>query len=140
MNNKRCQLEKSVRLPEDFRCDFLGLRHFLRAFKYSMQGLRDIALTSIAFRHEIVLGAIHLVCVVLFLRSAVERVVMVSLWGVLMAVEIVNSAIEIIVDMVSLQKSEQARSAKDMGSAAVFVVSVIIAFAWMYFILRMLQG
>lgn len=136
MNNNSCQRESNMRSAECSRSDFLGLRHFFLAFKYSMQGLRDVALTSISFRHEIVLGTIHLLCVVLFARTGVERIVMFSLWGMLMAVEILNSAIEIVVNMVSPQKSEQARMAKDMGSAAVFVVATMIVIVWAYFILR----
>ena len=118
-------------------CSLLGLRHLLLALKYSIQGLRDASLTSTAFRHEIVFGIINFICVILFVRTFVERVLLILLWCVLMALELVNSAIEVVVDMVSPQKCENARMAKDMASAAVFFVLLLIIVLWAIIIMRM---
>jgi diacylglycerol kinase (ATP) len=46
-------------------------------------------------------------------------------------VELFNSAIEAVVDRISLEKHELSKSAKDMGSAAQFVALAIIFFTWL---------
>ena len=50
----------------------------------------------------------------------------------LLAVEILNSALEAVVDRISLETHEQSKIAKDMGSAAVCIVILMNIITWVY--------
>ena len=63
-------------------------------------------------------------------RTGVERALMVGAILVVLIVEILNSAIEAIVDKASPERHELAKRAKDMGSAAVFLSLVNAAVIW----------
>ncbi|KQT47351.1 hypothetical protein ASG43_09480 [Aureimonas sp. Leaf454] len=96
-----------------------GLRHGLAAAGYSFAGFRRL-LEEPAFRQEIGAGL-----VVLALFAAVGAPVwtyaaQAVLFLVLMAVEALNTAVEVLVDRISPDYAEFARHAKDLGSFAVF--------------------
>lgn len=96
-----------------------GLRHMLASAAYSYAGFRRL-LREAAFRQEI---AGILVVVVLFAvrgASAWGYGVQLALFLVLVAVEALNTAVEVLVDRITSDYAEFARHAKDLGSFAVF--------------------
>lgn len=96
-----------------------GLQHFLAAAGYSFAGFRRL-LGEAAFRQEI--GAC-LVVVALFAAvgaPAWSYAVQAVLFLILVAVEALNTAVEVLVDRISPEYAEFARHAKDLGSFAVF--------------------
>jgi len=98
-----------------------GWRRVVNATRFSWAGLGYAWREESAFRQELVL-ALLLAPVALWLGgSAVERALMIgSLMLVLMA-ELLNSAIEAVVDRVSAEHHPLAGAAKDLGSATVFI-------------------
>ncbi|TKA96209.1 diacylglycerol kinase [Cereibacter changlensis] len=98
-----------------------GPRHLLAAGSYSLGGLRRLWRET-AFRHELAGGA--MAAALLALRGAErwEMAVFAVLFLLLIAVEALNTAIEVLVDRVSPGWSEAARDAKDLGSLAVLCV------------------
>jgi diacylglycerol kinase (ATP) len=68
--------------------------------------------------------------------SALEQALMVAVCLLAIIVELFNSAIEAVVDRISLEKHQLSKNAKDMGSAAQFVSLVIIFFTWMIILFR----
>lgn len=107
------------RPTNDFGGDKTGIAHLLAAGRYSLAGARVLAKESAA-RHEVLAFALGLV--VLFICGARfgDYLVLSILFLILMGVEALNTSIEHIVDVVSPEKSEFARKAKDFGSLAVF--------------------
>lgn len=63
-------------------------------------------------------------------NGALEKIALVSPVILVLSVELLNSAIEAVVDKVSPEFHELAGRAKDMGSAAVFVLLVLVVLSW----------
>jgi diacylglycerol kinase (ATP) len=100
------------------------------AFFYSVDGFRAAFRHEDAFRQELLLT---LICIPLALwlePGAVGRALMISALFLVLIVELVNSAIEAVVDRVSLEKNHLAKRAKDIGSAAVLLSLVNAAVIW----------
>lgn len=62
---------------------------------------------------------------------ATERVLLIATLLIVLIVELLNSAIEAVVDRVSLDNHELSKRAKDLGSAAVFLSLTLVAVAWL---------
>ena len=107
-----------------------GVRRVLNAFCYSMAGLRAALSCEDAFRQEAVLAAI-LIPVTFFLPvTGVGRGLMIACVLLVLVVELLNSAIEAVVDRVSLDHHHLSKRAKDIGSAAVFIALLNVVLVW----------
>ena len=107
-----------------------GIKRIVSAFVYSWKGLRAAFKYEAAFRQELIL---ILVTAPLFWLSALtwgERALLIGSNLLLLLVELLNSAIETTVDLVTQQKQELAGRAKDLGSAAVLMVLGIWCLTW----------
>ena len=112
-----------------------GLKRIINATGYSISGFKAAYKNEAAFR-QIVLINIILIPISFFLdvtRSEHALMIIVCLFA--MIVELFNSAIEAVVDRVSLEKHQLSKNAKDMGSAAQFVALSIIAVTWLIILL-----
>ena len=98
-----------------------GLRRLWNALGYSRDGLIAAWRNEAAFREEILLAAIAIPLAFYLGKSSVERALMIGSVLLILIVEILNSAVEAVVDKASPEKSELAKRAKDMGSAAVLL-------------------
>ncbi|MDN8230105.1 diacylglycerol kinase [Acinetobacter baumannii] len=108
-----------------------GLKRILNATSYSISGFKAAYQNEAAFR-QIVLINLVLIPVSFFLdvtRGEHALMIIVCLFAVI--VELFNSAIEAVVDRVSLEKHQLSKNAKDMGSAAQFVALSIIVATWL---------
>lgn len=107
-----------------------GWGRMVRAFGYSMKGLKVCYKHEEAFRQEVFLLIPLLPLGLWFGESPVERALLVgSLWVVPM-VELLNSAIEANVDRVGLERHELSKRAKDIASAAVFTSILFVIVIW----------
>ncbi|MBL8438924.1 MAG: diacylglycerol kinase [Zoogloeaceae bacterium] len=101
-----------------------------RAFTYSLDGLRAAITHEAAFRQELALVLV-LVPVGLWLgHDTLERVLLVGSLFQVLVVEIINSAIEAVVDRVSLDRHDLSKRAKDLGSAAVLISLGLALWVW----------
>lgn len=107
-----------------------GLRRLINALGYSRDGIAAAWRNEAAFRQEILLAAIALPLAFYLGKSGVERALMIGSIVLILIVEILNSAVEAVVDKASPEKSELAKRAKDMGSAAVLLSLVNAAAVW----------
>lgn len=108
-----------------------GLKRILNATSYSISGFKAAYQNEAAFR-QIVLINVVLIPVSFFLdvtRGEHALMIIVCLFAII--VELFNSAIEAVVDRVSLEKHQLSKNAKDMGSAAQFVALSIIVATWL---------
>jgi diacylglycerol kinase (ATP) len=107
-----------------------GLRRLINAFGYSVEGFKSAYLHEDAFRQEVRLALI-LIPLAFYLEDyALNRILMVGSVLLVMIVELLNSAIEAVVDRVSLERHALAKRAKDIGSAAVFVALTNVVLVW----------
>ena len=98
-----------------------GLTRLVSATRYSLKGLRAAWRHEAAFRQEATLAVIGIVLAIFLARSTVDFLLLVVPLLLLMAIELLNSAIEAVVDRHGEEHHELAGRAKDMGSAAVFM-------------------
>ncbi len=107
-----------------------GLSRIWRAFFYTCSGFATAFRSEQAFRQEVF---VFVPATVLVLVSPIEWVFKAALLfplAIILAVELVNSAIEAIVDDISLDYRELAKRAKDFGSAAVFCSILAAVIIW----------
>jgi diacylglycerol kinase (ATP) len=97
-----------------------ALRHVVHATGYSMAGLRLLFRSELAARIEAAVSAAALVWLIVIGASLGEILVLVLLFCILMSVEALNTAIEVVVDRISPDYTEFAKAAKDLASFAVF--------------------
>jgi diacylglycerol kinase (ATP) len=101
-----------------------------RALIWSMRGLRLGFLHESSFRLEVYL---FVVCAPLGFwlgRSGIERALLIGSLLLVLSAELLNSGLEAIVDKVSPDFHELAGRAKDMGSAAVFLLMINVFVCW----------
>jgi len=104
--------------------------HIVRALGYALKGLRAVWQTEVAFRQE-VFASIVIVPLGLFLgATSVEKVLLVGSWLMVLVVELINSSLETIVDLAQPEQHPLAGRAKDIGSAAVLISILLVAFVW----------
>lgn len=114
-----------------------GVAHFVKAAKYSLSGLR-MAVSETAVQHELVLVIVHAVLMVILPMSLQEKFLLSCLLVLVVVVEILNTAIETVVDLISPGYNPLAKRAKDLGSAAVFLlVSMYLVSFILLFILEL---
>ena len=101
-----------------------------RAFIWSLQGLRATWTVESSFRLEVYLFVILAPLACYLGQSGVERAILIaSMFGVLV-IEVLNSAVEAVVDRWGPELHELAGRAKDMGSAAVFLADMNVLLCW----------
>jgi diacylglycerol kinase (ATP) len=108
----------------------VGLGRIIKAAKCSMQGFAASWKFESAFRQETTLAVISVPLAAWLATSVSQFALLVSVWCLVLVVELLNSAIESLTDRVGLERHELSGRAKDMGSAAVFVSLVIVALVW----------
>ena len=106
------------------------LRRVINAFRYSCDGLKAAFKDEAAFRQVVLLAVCLCIAACLLPFSFYERVILIIPLFISLVVELLNSAIENVVDMTSPNFHPLAKKAKDMGSAAQLVALVLIILIW----------
>ena len=108
-----------------------GSRRLIKATGYSLQGLAAAFRHETAFKQEVALSVV-LVPLALWLgHSGLEQALLISVWLLVLMFELINSAIEAIVDRIGPELHELSGRAKDIGSAAVLVALINAAVVWL---------
>lgn len=101
-----------------------------KAFKWSMQGLTAAFRLEASFRLEVYLFVVLGPLGLWLGQTSLERAVLVGSLLLVLSAELLNSAIESAVDRMGPEHNEFAGRAKDMGSAAVFVLMMNVLLCW----------
>ncbi|MFZ6847175.1 diacylglycerol kinase [Undibacterium sp. RuRC25W] len=107
-----------------------GVKRIFSAFFYSIDGFKSAWKNEHAFRQELVLVVIGIVTALALPVSAFEKLMMIAVLLLILVVELLNSAIEAVVDRVSLERHTLSKNAKDFGSAAVLLTLIIAVATW----------
>jgi diacylglycerol kinase (ATP) len=107
-----------------------GPRRVMMATKWSLQGLRFAWLYESSFRLEVYLLAVLGPLGLWLGQSPVERVLLVGSGLLVLGMELLNSAVEAVIERYGAEHHEMAGRAKDMGSAAVFVLMINVVMTW----------
>ena len=104
-----------------------GIGRFFRSFKYSVDGV----IYALKYEQSITIHAIATVSVIIlglvFHINRLEWILVLLAIGIILGAELLNTAIEAVVDMVTLEIHPLAKIAKDTASGAVFVLSIVAA-------------
>ncbi|MDH5359123.1 MAG: diacylglycerol kinase [Gammaproteobacteria bacterium] len=120
--------------PEINKPGTRGVSHIFAAFGYSMQGLKAALRYEEAFRLELIAAVFLLPLAIWLGRSASEMALLIGSLFIVLLVELINSAIEAVVDRVGTDHHELSGRAKDLGSAAVFISQMNVIVIWGLFI------
>ena len=107
-----------------------GITRIVDATGYSMSGIRAAWKNEAAFRQEAVIAALMLPAAFWIGSTVVEYVLLVGCLFIVLITELLNSAIEAIVDRVGTEHHELSGQSKDMASAAVLFSLLLTAFVW----------
>jgi diacylglycerol kinase (ATP) len=104
--------------------------NFKKNTTYALKGLKDLIQTETSFKIELILTIILIPVIIFIDTSLVNKSLMfMSLMGMLIA-ETTNSAIERVVDLVTLEHHDMAGRAKDVGSTIVFLSIIVFIIIW----------
>lgn len=112
-----------------------GVSRVFKATGYSLAGLRAAIVGEAAFRQLLALSAVLIPLACVLQVSALERAVLLLVVFVALIVELLNSAIEAVVDRISLELHPLSKQAKDMGSSAQLISLLMILTVWLVILL-----
>jgi diacylglycerol kinase (ATP) len=106
------------------------LRRLIRALGYSLQGLAAAARHEAAFRLELILGMPAMLLAAFLPLPLPARAMLIASVLLILLAELLNSAVECVVDYAAREHHPLAGRAKDMGSAAVFLAMLNAVLVW----------
>ncbi len=111
----------------------------LKAFMFSMQGFR-FALKQRPIQDELI-GCAVLVPIAFYVDvTAIERLMLLGSLLLVIIVEILNTAVEVVIDRISEEQHPLSGAAKDLGSAAVFLSLSWVCIVWAVILWPVITG
>ena len=107
-----------------------GIKRIISASYYSYRGIVAAYRNEAAFRQELILMFIMLPFAFWLGETALHYLLLIAPCILVIIVELINSAIEAIVDRIGSEVHELSGRAKDMGSAAVFFSLMLVILSW----------
>lgn len=117
-----------------------GVTRIIKATGYSMKGLKSAWINEAAFRQELMLILLLMPLTFWVGETLNQILLLVVISWLVVIVEVLNSAIEAVVDRIGSEHHELSGRAKDLGSAAVFIALVLNALVWGALVGRNLLG
>ena len=112
-----------------------GITRIINAAGYSWAGLHAAYKHEAAFRQELALSVILIPAGFWLGQNGIERALLIGCVLLVLIVELVNSAIEAVVDRFGGEQHKLSARAKDIGSAAVFLALVNVIVVWLLILL-----
>ena len=107
-----------------------GVKRIYAAFLYSLNGLRTAWKSEHSFRQELMAVIPTAIVALLLPVSHLEKLALIAVLILVLVVELLNSAIEAVVDRVSFERHPLSKNAKDFGSAAVLLSLLLAVATW----------
>ncbi|MEE3423534.1 MAG: diacylglycerol kinase [Succinimonas sp.] len=107
-----------------------GITRIINAGKYSMKGFRAAFKNEAAFRQDLLIAVILLIADFFVCRGALQFLLLLSGPFFILLAEIMNSAVEAVVDRIGDEYHELSGRAKDLGSSAVFLMLTYTTVIW----------
>lgn len=108
-----------------------GIKRLVKATGYSWNVIKACFKNEVAFRQEIIMLVILTPLAIWLADTAVEFILLVGVIILLLIVELLNTAIEMVVDRHGKEWHELSGLAKDMGSAAAFITILLAILVWL---------
>lgn len=107
------------------------LKKLWQATQYSLNGLKAAYKYQWPIRAELFVLIFAIPSAFFIGATALERIILISSVLLVIITELLNSAVETVVDRVSMEKHELSGRAKDIGSAAVLVAVINATIVWL---------
>ena len=113
--------------------------NFFKNTSYALKGLIDLIKNETSFKIELIV-TILLIPVIIFIDTNLtnKAILFITLMGMILA-EAINSAIERVVDLVTIEHNTMAGRAKDVGSTIVFISISIFVITWVIILFDICQ-
>ncbi len=112
-----------------------GLDRIIKATGYSWSGLKATYKNEAAFRQELALSIVLIPLAFWLGETGIEIALMLACVFLVLLVEVINSAIEAVVDRLGEEQHVLSGRAKDMGSAAVMIALINLVVVWLLLLL-----
>jgi len=113
----------------------VGLKRIINAYYFSIAGLKATWKHEAAFRQEVILLIIAIPCALWLGESRVEILLLIGCIVLILLVELLNSAIEAVVDRIGLEHHALSGRAKDIASAAVLLSITWAVITWVFILI-----
>ncbi|AGM40804.1 diacylglycerol kinase [Spiribacter salinus M19-40] len=107
------------------------IQRLVQAARCSMAGLRSAFSSEAAFRLEVLVSLPLIIVAIVVADNALELAILLIALALVWITELLNTAIETAVDRIGPESHLLSGKAKDIGSAAVFVASVVAGLVWL---------
>ena len=122
-------------MHEEHKINGTGLARIKRAMYCSYLGLAAAYRNEEAFRQELLLCLVLLPVACWLGNTNIERALLVGSLFILLIVELLNTAVEVVVNRIGIERHELSGRAKDLGSAAVFMAIANTVIVWLLVLL-----
>jgi diacylglycerol kinase (ATP) len=122
-------------MTEQEKVNGTGLARIKRAMHCSYLGLAAAYRNEEAFRQELLLCLVLLPVACWLGNTNIERALLVGSLFILLIVELLNTAVEVVVNRIGIERHELSGRAKDLGSAAVFMAIANTVIVWLLVLL-----
>lgn len=117
-----------------------GLKRIFSALGYSIAGFKSAWKGEHAFRQELFVVVIATIAALLLPVPALQKLLLIGVFVLVLIIELLNSAIEAVVDRVSLERNPLSKNAKDFGSAAVMLALFLAGATWLVILWPLVAG
>jgi len=106
--------------------------HIFNNTQYALDGLKYAIKSETSFKIEVAFFIVLQIAIIFFPIPIVHKMILSITLFVPLIAELINSAIERVVDMYTAEFHQLAKEAKDIGSSVVFVSITMVALIWIY--------
>lgn len=109
-----------------------GIKRLLRAAEFSWDGLKSAYKSEEAFRHDVALSVVLIPLSFFVQATKAEHILLIASVLFLLVCELINTAIEVVIERISPDWHNMSKKAKDIGSAIVFMALVQLVLFWVW--------
>lgn len=102
----------------------ISIKKLRNSFKYAIQGIKSSLKTEQNLKVHFIIVIITIIAGIILKLSCMEWIICLMLFGFVITLELLNTAIEVTVDIAMPEKNEQAKLAKDIAAGAVLVSAI----------------
>lgn len=117
-----------------------GIPRLKAAWLNSFNGLKDIWKQEEAFRQEVFVLVLSIPFAIWLGETAFKTAMLIGVITLILIVEILNTAVEAVVDRIGPERHELSRIAKDLGSLAVLLASLLAGLVWCAVVIDWIAG
>ena len=99
-------------------------KKLINSFKYAIYGIVTSFKTERNMKIHIFVMILVIISGIVFKVSLLDWIILVTMFGLVISAELFNTAIETAIDMITKEKNEKAKIAKDVAAGAVLVLAI----------------